>query len=181
MDPADQQEADFTFAQDHAVTQEAKRPANDQHRMIWYEGLGQYVLALTAAAQFLKEKGQAEKAERLLEKAQRLQKAFDHAALRRIKDQAAYPYATPGRFFTDGWRTPAPSTKGPASSLIAGIWRLFAGMGVDPLSGETLRAVATVQIAVPKTIHLAERAVPIYHGTSEDMTTRAWAQLNEGH
>jgi hypothetical protein len=181
VDPADQKEADLTFMQDHAPAKEAKRPAKDQHRMIWYEGLGQYVLALTAAAQYLEEKGQADQARLFLEKITRLQKAFDAAAISHIKGQAAYPYATPGRFFTDGWRTPEPAVKGPASSLIAGIWRLFAGLGVDPLSGEALHTVSTVQISVPRHIQLASRDIPIYRGTSEDMTSHAWAQLNTGH
>jgi len=171
VDPSDQREADLIFAQDHAIRDQARRPASDQHRMIWYEGLGQYILALT-------EVGQWAKNPEFLKKAKRLVHAFDDGALAHMPDKSAYPYATPGRFFRDGWRTPAPSETGPASSLIAGVWRLFAGLGHDPMSGETLRTIRPVTLKAPKTIQLAPRQPAIYYGTSDDMTTQAWRHLN---
>ena len=180
VDPTDQQEANVVYVQDHAVQNEAKRPATDGHRMIWYEGLGQYILSLTETAQFLKDQGRTEGAEAMLDKARRLQTAFDAAGLSYIHGRAAFPYATPGRFFRDGWRTPAPSTQGPAASLIAGVWRLFAGMGADPLSGQTVDAVKSVSFAPPAKVQIAAHPARIYYGTSEDMTTRAWAHLNAG-
>jgi len=180
VDPADQAEADLTFIQDHAIQREAKRPATDHHRMIWYEGLGQYILALTATAQFLKTNGQLKPAQALFEKAKMYQVAFDANAVASANN-VAYPYATPGRFFRDGWRTPAPAAQGPASSLIASVWRIFSGLAVDPLSGHSLLPDTTLQITLPKRIQIAPRMVSIYYGTSEDMTTRAWGYLNTHH
>ena len=53
VDPTDQGEADYTYASDpKGKSDTATRPSTDHHRMIWYEGMGQYVLALSTLAEY---------------------------------------------------------------------------------------------------------------------------------
>lgn len=179
VDPADQAEADMVYASDHPRGAEAVRPATDRHRMIWYEGLGQYIVAWTTLADYSAQIGNKQQAARCLAKAQRLQEQFDLAALPKYSNKAAYAYGTPGKFFRDGWRTPAESVNGPASSLISAVWRAFAGLGVDPLAGKKLTSVQQVKIFVPKAVQLAERQPAILYGTSEDMVVQAWRMLDQ--
>lgn len=180
VDATDQAEADFVYL--HAQPQEASeaRPANDQHRLLWYEGLGQYILAWTTLAEFAERQGKKDLASQLMAKARHLTEAFDHAALPRYAGRGAYPYATPGKFFRDGWHAPAAGSDGPASSLIAATWRCFAGLGIDPVAGRDLSNVQHAHLTMPSVTPLAARALPVLYGTSEEMTARAWQTFNDG-
>ncbi len=178
VDPTDQTEADRLYAELRSRLDETNRPAEDHHRVIWYEGLGQYILAWSALADYANHSGDKEKAAAYMQKAEDLTREFDRAVLKHYPDNGAYPYATPGKFFHYGWGAPKESDNGPASSLVAGIWRCFAGLGLDPLSGRDVGTIAHVQVNAPQDIHLAERKPAVLYGTSEDMTTEAWRALN---
>jgi hypothetical protein len=178
VDPADQTEADITYAQQHSRREEASRPSADRHRMIWYEGLGQYILAWSTLAEYLDHTGQKERAKAYMEKASALVEHFDAAALARDPHRATYPYATPGRFFRDGWKTPADSPEGPAASLISGVWRVFAGLGMDPVAGRDVGTIEQVRVQTPTDIHVVDRKPAVLYGTSEEMTLQAWRALN---
>lgn len=180
VDPTDQAEADFVWASDHPSSSEAVRPGKDKHRMIWYEGMGQYILAWTAVGEFEQQQKHADRAKACFEKAKALQAQFDQATLPNYPGRSAYPYATPGKFFRDGWRSPAPSDEAPASSLIASVWRLFAGLGVDPLAGRRIANVSAMTVALPTQIKPVARPPATLYGTSEDMVVQAWRQLNDG-
>jgi tetratricopeptide (TPR) repeat protein len=179
VDPSDQKEADFVFNHAKDAAGKAGRPAADGHRIIWYEGLGQYILALSSVAEYLHQKGEKAKAREYLEKAKKLTEAFDAAALKNYRPGSAFPYATPGKFFRDGWQTQAEGKDGPASSLIAATWRCFAGLGTDPVAGRDLATVKSVQVSLPKKITVAERRPAVLFGTSEDMVVNAWRALRD--
>ena len=178
VDPTDQDEADRTYADLRMHPEQINRPEEDRHRVVWFEGLGQYILAWSALAEYAAKTGQLEKAISYIEKAEALTRDFDRAALGNAPDQSAYPYATPGKFFRYGWGAPKDSDKGPAASLISGIWRCFAGLGLDPLAGRPVTSIARVSVSLPQNIHLAEHGPAIFYGTSEDMTSEAWKALN---
>jgi len=180
VDPTDQGEADYTYASDPKGRPDAAtRPSTDHHRMIWYEGMGQYILALSTLSEYSEHEGRAEQARLYSEKARRMMRELDRAALKNYPAGAAYPYATAGKFFRDGWRTPAESSDGPASSLITAVWRCFAGLGTDPLSGRDIGGLAHVRVITPHIDALAKRKPAILYGTSEDMVVQAWKALNE--
>ncbi|MFA5975481.1 MAG: hypothetical protein WC859_04870 [Elusimicrobiota bacterium] len=184
VDPTDQAEADIAFMMDKSrkETASVSRSARDKHRMIWYEGLGQYILAWGQIADWAAREGRRDVASEARAKIRRLTESFDQAALARIPGQAAYPYATNGRFFRDGWRTQLSSDQTPASSLIAAAWRCFAGLGIDPVAGTDLSYVVAVKIPIPADEQLAQRPSrpTVLYGTSEDMTLQAWRALNRG-
>jgi len=171
VDPTDQTEADLVF-------QQRERPAADHHRMIWYEGMGQYAVALSSLADYAAHLGKIELAHQLMIKAQQLIQGMDQASLKNYPDKAAYPYATAGRFFRDGWNAPADGTDGPASSLISAAWRCFAGLGIDPLTGREINSVQHAHVAVPENIHVAQNRHPVLYGISEDMVVHAWQALD---
>lgn len=180
VDPTDFAEAAFTFAHDRAGPGESTRPDSADHRMIWFEGLGQYILALGQMADFAKQEKKHDLAKAYLDKARRLTQAYDQAALDHYPQRAAYPYATEGRFFRDGWRTPPDSAQGPASSLISGIWRIFAGLGTDPMAGNDVRAIQFVRVNAPEVKTVKARKPAVVYGTSEDMVVSAWNALARG-
>jgi len=178
VDPTDQNEADRTYADLRMHPEQINRPEGDRHRVIWYEGLGQYILAWSQLAEYAAKTGHPGQAAIDMEKAEKLTREFDHAALGEAHDLSAYPYATPGKFFRYGWGAPKESGKGPAVSLIAGIWRCYAGLGIDPIAGRSIASIARVPVSLPQNIHLAERGPGILYGNSEDMTAEAWKALN---
>ena len=179
VDAADQKEADFIFQ--HLYTEgKPARPAADRHRLIWYEGLGQYVIALETMADDCARRGKTADAAAYLKKASRMTDAFDQAALSHVAGRAAYAYATEGRFFRDGWETQARSAQGPASSLIASVWRSFAGLGWDPLTGRSVAIIAPVHVTFSKTVVSTHPHPSILYGTSEQMVLNAWKEL-ENH
>ncbi len=180
VDPADQAEADFVYLHDSAKPGQVGRPATDHHRLIWYEGVGQYVLALSQLAEYAQERGNQPLSLAYLEKAKRLTQELDSASLKNFPSGSAYGYATPGRFFRDGWRAPAEGESGPASSLISSIWRCFAGLGTDPLAGIDVSSVQHAKVSVPQQIQFAQRKTPVLYGTSEDMVVQAWKASESG-
>jgi hypothetical protein len=178
VDATDQEEADWMYAFDRAGGPPA-RPLAYKHRMIWYEGLGQYVLALAAMADYSRQAGAAPLEKQYAARAQALTKAYDHAALKNYSGQAAYPYATAGKFYRDGWQTQAQSKEGPAASLVAATWRCFAGLGSDPMAGHDLTTVARVNVRTPKVAQMDRPRPAILYGTSEDMVVNAWRALQK--
>jgi len=180
VDATDQAEADFIFNTAHAGEPLSRRPAADRHRLIWFEGLGQYILAWSELADYEKQAGRPLEARRCLEKARRLADACDRASLPRYPARSAYAYATAGNLYRDGWHAPAENSQGPASSLIAGVWRVFAGLGTDPFSGKQIGAVQEVRVAAPRDMRITQRAPAVLYGTSEEMTLRAWQALGRG-
>jgi len=178
VDPTDQNEADRTYADLRMRPDQINRPEGDRHRVIWFEGLGQYILAWSALAENAGKTGRLEKAASYMKKAEMLTREFDDAAVKSVPDQSAYPYATPGKFYRYGWGAPKDSDQGPAVSLIAGIWRCFAGLGLDPLAGRPLTSIVSVPVSLPQNIQIAKRGSAILYGNSEDMTEEAWKALN---
>src|SRR4029077_3737921 len=106
--------------------------------------------ALNTLAAYARTSGHLENADRYAAKARQLIDQFDQAALKNYPQGTAYAYATPGKFFHDGWYPPMDTSDGPPSSLIAAVWRCFAGLGLDPLTNEQIAGVAPVDVSVPK-------------------------------
>lgn len=177
VDPAGQDEANLVYADLRSRLNEINRPTEDGHRVIWYEGLGQYILALSTLADYSQNTADQDKAQAYLEKAQALTAEYDAASLKRFGRGQAFPYATPGKFFRYGWGAPQEAEEGPASSLIAGVWRCYVGLDLDPLAGRSLGTIENIEVSTPKALHLAERKPVVLYGTSEDMTTEAWRAL----
>ncbi len=183
VDPTDQPEADLTAAlvADEIVPRSAAaRPAKDNHRMIWYEGVGQYINALNTMAHYHEQTDSMGIAKMYTDKARRYTQDFDKAALKNYPTGAAYSYATAGKFFHDGWYPPMDSHDGPPSSLIAGVWRCFAGMGIDPLAGQDIGNVPAVVVSLPRLDRISHTPPSVLYGASEDMTIQAWQYLNQG-
>ena len=157
VDAADQDEANRTYAELRSRLDESNRPTEDHHRVIWYEGLGQYILAWSTLAEYAAHTGEKDKAADCMKKAETLTREFDQAALKRYPSLSAYPYATPGKFFRYGWGSPKESDDGPAVSLIAGVWRCFVGLGFDPMAGREIGTIVHARVTMPDQIHLAER------------------------
>jgi len=180
VDPIDQTEADRTYAELRSRLEASNRPSEDHHRVIWYEGLGQYILAWSTLAEYANHMGDKDQAAADMQKAEALTRQFDEASLKNYPERSAYPYATPGTFFRYGWGAPKEGDQGPASSLIAGIWRCYAGLGWDPLAGREIGTLVHARVSAPTDVHLAERKPAVLYGTSEDMTTEAWKALKAG-
>jgi hypothetical protein len=184
VDSTDQPEADLTYSWtgDELVSNgTAPRPGEDQHRMIWYEGLGQYINALNQMAAYCDQAGQHDRTAYYSNKARQFADAFDQAALNHGPAGSAFAYATPGKFFHDGWYTPKPAKDGPPNSLIASVWRCYAGLGFDPLAGVPVASVPAVAIAPFEIKVAAHRTPDILFGTSDDMVIQAWHQLEFGN
>jgi hypothetical protein len=183
VDSTDQPEADLTFASapnELGSYRGSPRTGADQHRIIWYEGLGQYINALNRMAAYAGERGDREKARLYTAKAQHLLEQFDAAALPNHPEGTAYQYATYGKFFLDGWYPPKDAPDGPPSSLIAAVWRCFAGLGLDPLDGQQIASVPRVDVQVPVIAAIHHPSPSILYGASDDMVSRAWEFLNRG-
>jgi len=86
----------------------------------------------------------------------------------------AYPLATKGRFYLYGWPAPAPAADHPSDAMAPLVWRMFAGMGYEPLSDTDLHPQAGWSIQ--QTVHLASRdpGTAILYGASEEMGVQAW-------
>lgn len=183
VDPADQPEADLTaalVADDIVPRAGAARSAKDNNRMIWFEGLGQYINALNTMAAYHEQNDGMGIARMYSDKARRYTQDFDKSALKSFSSGSAYMYATTGKFFHDGWYPPMNAPDGPPSSLIAGVWRCFAGMGIDPLAGEDIASVPTVVVSLPRLDRISHTRPSVLYGASEDMTIQAWQYLNQG-
>ena len=178
VDPADQPEATTIFQiSEKGPHGELPRPIVNDHRQVWFEGLGQYINALGQMADYARRQGRNADANRYAQKADLLSHQFDDASLAEY-DHAAYAYATPGKFFHDGWWTPAEGKAGPASSLIGATWRCFSGLGWDPLSGQQIRSVKSPVVALPASLSVNHPQPHVLYGASEEMTVRAWKVTN---
>ena len=73
VDPTDQTEADQTSADLRSPAGQINRPDDDRHRVIWYEGLGQYILAWSRLGGFCAaDTGDTAKASLYMQKAEAL-------------------------------------------------------------------------------------------------------------
>ncbi len=180
VDPTDQSEADALSREPLNTNGFAARPTEDNHRMIWFEGLGEYIVALKLMAKYAKGKNQTEMAESYRIHADKLELEFDRGALSAYSDLAAYPYATAGQFFRDGWRAPRDGVKGPASSLVSATYRAFLELGIDPLSGDSLNEEPAVQISLSDIKNAPHESPELLYGSSESMLTKAWEDLDRG-
>jgi hypothetical protein len=183
VDATDQPEADKTFSltgEDLTAWRGSSRLASDKHRMIWYEGLGQYINALTTMADFADRRGATKSAIGYAERARFFTDQFDAAALKHYPAGTAFAYATYGKFFHDGWYPPRDSDDGAPSSLVAAVWRCFAGLGMDPLAGQVIGGVPPVSAAAPEIARVDHKQPEILFGTSEDMVVQAWHHLEAG-
>jgi hypothetical protein len=179
VDATDQPEADLTFAlTDQGVGRtRLTRPIEDKHRLIWFEGLGQYINSLNTMAAYFNQMGDTTKAERYTQKARHLTKQFDLTALKNAPPRSAYAYATYGKFFHDGWYSPIDAPDGPPSSLIASIWRCYAGLGLDPLAGNDIAGVPEVAVNISEIEKVAHLSPSVLYGASDDMVIQAWQYL----
>ncbi len=177
VDPTDQAEADRVYVELRSQMEDINRPGDNGHRVSWYEGLGQYILAWSLLAEDSARDKDHIKAAECARKAETLTKEFDRAALKRFDGARSYAYATPGKFFRYGWGAPREADEGPAASLITGVWRCFAGLNYDPLYGQSMKTAPTVRVSLPKEFKLVPSKQVVLYGTSEDMTTEAWRAL----
>ena len=162
------------------------RPTGDAHRLVWYEGQGQYVVTLQAMARFVAVQAFStqnavcrrqllERAARWLERADRFTRSMDSASFQ-MPWGRTYPCATLGRFYTYGWPAPQPGRDHPADAVAPLAWRLFSGMGYDPLSDTQIMPHSPWRVAAVAPPPRVE--TPILYGASEEMTTRAWQLLD---
>ncbi len=70
VDATSQEEADQTYAELRSNLNVTNRPAEDHHRVIWYEGLGQYILAWSTLAEYANHTGEKGKAANCMKKVQ---------------------------------------------------------------------------------------------------------------
>jgi len=166
VDPTDQPEADTIVAL-HIPTKDKPfaRSPQERHPMIWFEGLGQYISALNLVAQEMNIEGYRNRASLFLDSFR----------------QTNFPpmYATPGKFFHDGWWTPKAGENGEAASLISSTWRCFAEMGWDPMANEWVTDTASYGAEQAPTYFLKIAAKPdLLFGTSDDMAAVAWKALD---
>ncbi len=183
VDATDQPEADLTFALGSESIGARRGPArlpDNHHRMLWFEGMGQYINALNQMAAYYTDMGASKKAALYRERSVQFVADLDKAALKTVADNAAYPYATYGKFFHDGWYTPADSVDGPPSSLISAVWRCYAGLGMDPLAGQDISGIPFVRVSAPALKKVTRLKPSVLYGTSEDMVVHAWQLLNQG-
>ena len=124
------------------------RPEGDDHRLVWYEGTGQYIVALEDMAQhtvhqaFRRPEGPErtallQKALSRLEEASSYTQAMDKASLP-LSWGTGLPCATMGRFYLYGWPAPQPLESRLADASAPLVWRMFAGMGYEPLTDTRL-------------------------------------------
>jgi hypothetical protein len=190
VDAVDQEMATKTF--DEAVARKEsnpnlRRPA-DHHRMIWYEGQGQYIVALQVMAQDAVErafKGPAGAArEELLGKATKwLQLA---ALYTQATDRAgiyfpwgrSFPCATQGQYYVYGASAPSPIDHHLADAVAPLVWRLFSGMNYDVLTDRTLKPGVRWQVQPITTTSVDKKPILLYN-SSDDMAGQAWTWLNQ--
>lgn len=163
------------------------RPHPERHRLVWYEGTGQYVVFLQDLARFAVQKAYQSGAGKIdwlkhaqdwLDTARRYTRYMDDASFA-MPYGRAYPCATGGRFYLWGWPAPKSKEEHPSDALAALVWRLYVSMGYEPLSDtfalpDPPPAVATIQ----KTTH--DAGTTLLYGASEEMIVRAWELYEKG-
>ncbi|GEM_PF-1888913 len=169
------------------------RPEGDDHRLIWYEGTGQFIVALQDMAVHavnqafeLPEGPQRDRvlgvAEGWLQEAKEYADAMDAAAFRTEASGVSYPLATRGRFYLFGWPAPQPARDHPANAVAPLAWRIFAGMGYEPLSDTDLKPSGKwyVKKASYHYETVRDPGTEILYGASEEMSIRAWQLFESG-
>ena len=191
VDTVDQTMAELTY-QDAIDKQEPDpslhRPSEDGHRLIWYEGQGQYmttlqIMARDAAHRAFDEPEGAERdrlralATQYLNTAQEYARAEDAVELK-LPFGITYPCATRGRYYLFGGSAPPPINGHLADAVAPLAWRILAGMGFDALSGISVRPDESW--VVKEQVQKASVPKPeILYNTSDDMTGQAWLYLNQ--
>jgi hypothetical protein len=166
------------------------RPAGDGHRLIWYEGTGQFIVALQDMAQhavnsaFARPDGKErdallQKASTWLDKAHLYTASMDKAAIT-APGGITYPCATTGRFYLYGWPAPQPLEGHLADASAPLTWRMFAGMGFEPLTDTDLRPGAINTVKLYKWRSVRDPGTAILYGASEEMMVQAWKLYEKG-
>lgn len=191
IDPVDQHMAAATYQDDRFVRRLTDRlflrPESERNPVIWYEGTGQYAVALQDAAvaevrrAFQLPAGEQRDqtlgyAKEWLAAAKQAAVWMDDAAFK-LPWGVAYPCATDGRFYLYGWPAPRGTENRPSDSVAALVWRLYAGMAFEPLSGTFLSPGGRPRLKLmDKQRH--NPGTDLLLGASEEMVVRAW-QLYE--
>ena len=166
------------------------RPARDGHRLIWYEGQGQFIVALQDMAQHAVHRAFAgpegsdretllQKAATWLEKARVYTRAMDQAAIPTPRG-IGYPCATTGRFYLYGWPAPRPLEGHLADASAPLVWRLFAGMGYEPLTDTQLRPATALDVKPYPWRPARDPGTALLYGASEEMMVQAWTLYEKG-
>ena len=193
VDAVDEKMAKATYedaVQTHYKDLNFLRPSADNHRLIWYEGEGQFIVALQDAAReavhhaYRMPQGPGrtrlfKQASEWFQEAQVYSAAMDRAAIP-FSNGRVYPCATKGRFYLYGWPAPEAAEGHLADASAPLVWRLFAGLGYEPLTDTTVGAHS-----IPTVHPLAWRSVrdpgtAILYGASEEMMVQAWQLYDRG-
>ena len=187
VDPVDKGMADATY-QDDVYNRKIGdplylRPEKNRHPVIWYEGTGQYIIGLQDAAVEEAEdafhyppgperESHLAMAQKWLSEA-RLGLGWMDSAAMHLPWGKTYPCATDGRFYLYGWPAPRGTEHNPSDAVAALVWRMFAGIGFEPLSGTFLNPTFHPRVSViKKKFH--DPGTDLLYGASEEMVVRAW-------
>jgi len=192
IDPVDSGMAKATFEKDTYELQITDplflRPNKARNPVIWLEGTGQYIVALQdAAVEFVHH---AFKLPEGPERAAALTQAKTWLSLAKQgvgwMDDAkvetrwgtTFSCATEGRFYLHGWPAPRGTAERDSDAVAALVWRLFAGIGFEPLSGTYMHPTFPAKVATQnKTRH--DPGTDLLYGASEEMVVRAWNLYEE--
>jgi hypothetical protein len=193
IDAVDEMMAEATYkdaVKTHYTDLNFLRPADGNHRLIWYEGQGQFIVALQDVARdavhhaFLTPEGPQRaallnQASGWLEEARIYTKAMDQAAIH-LSWGTGYPCATTGRFYLYGWPAPQPLEGHLADASAPLVWRLFAGMGYEPLTDTDLAVHAATHVKALAWRSVRDPGTAILYGASEEMMVQAWKLYDRG-
>jgi hypothetical protein len=191
IDCVDQRMADATYEDDLAKGTKDPlflRPANDHHRLIWFEGQNQYIVTLQEMARYsavcafltsdsARRRGLLNQASQWLDQARLFVEQIDQSSFE-MPWGRCYPCATPGRFYVYGWPAPRAAQNHPSDAVAPLVWRLFSGMGYDPLTDKEIAPQRHWSVHLIPIKSFRDPGTPLLYGASEEMTVRAW-QLYE--
>ncbi len=187
VDCVDQGMADATF-QDTEMKKVQDvmflRPKNNKHRLIWYEGQGQFIVLLQDMARYSIERAFAatdrDESNRFLkqgnawfQRAKELEQATDKASFQ-MPWGIAYPCATQGQFYLWGWPAPSPNGNRPSDAVAPLVWRIFSGMGYESLSDTQINPRTSWHVKWVKGPAAKDPGTDLLLGASEEMTVHAW-------
>jgi hypothetical protein len=166
------------------------RPSGDGHRLIWYEGQGQFILALEDVGRyavhqaFLRPEGTErdvwlQKASGWFEEARLYTRSMDQSTVSQPWG-TGYPCATAGRFYLYGWPAPQPIRGHLADASAPLVWRLFASLGYEPLSDTQLIPQTAAAVRLFRWRSVRDPGTAILYGASEEMMVQAWKLYERG-
>jgi tetratricopeptide (TPR) repeat protein len=194
IDCVDFNMAHLTFRDDTFVKQLKDplflRPEDNRNRLIWYEGQAQYIIACqdlgrdlarraVQATSEAEKKTLTERSKKWLNEAADYTRYFEQAAMR-LSWGIAYPCATNGRFYLHGWPAPRPAKDRLSDAVAPLAWRMFVGMGFEPLSDTQMIPSAVQKVRKGPRRKWRDPGTDILYGASEEMVVRAWDLYEKG-